>query len=173
MVGLKSEGRKVVGSDPRVLVKKLTGLVSIKGEDILLSASTEQQAKYHRLRASIPARLWRWKTVAGWRWQGDPEHINVLELRAVLTTLKWRLEKCQQSNTKFVHLVDSQVVLHALTRGRSSSRKMRRTLLRINSLLLACGCYGVWTYVHTSQNPADRPSRLPVKKKWVKGKRNM
>ena len=164
---------RVNQTSPKTLVRKLTGLVSIKGEDILLSADTEQQGKYHRLRASIPARLWQWRTIAGWHWRGDPEHINVLELRAVLTTLKWRMEKCYQTRTKFVHLVDSQVVLHALTRGRSSSRKMRRTLLRINSLLLACGCYGAWTYVHTSQNPADRPSRRPVKKKWGKPNPNM
>lgn len=63
------------------LVKKLAGLVSIKGEDILLQSSSEQQVKYQRLRASVPAKLWRWKTIARWSWTGSPEHINVLELR--------------------------------------------------------------------------------------------
>lgn len=150
------------------LTRKLTGLVSIKGEDILLSSPTDAQVKHHRLRASVPSKLWRWRTICGWQWQGPPEHINSLELRAVLTTIRWRLEKCQKTRIKFVHLVDSQVVLHALSRGRSSSRKLRRTLLRINSFLLATGSMGVWTYIHTSDNPADAPSRRAVKKRWVK-----
>ena len=154
--------------DPLRLARRLTGLVSIKGEDILLTAPTEIQVKHHRLRSSVPARLWKWRTICGWKWRGSPEHINVLELRAALTAVKWRLEKCEQCNVKFIHLIDSQVVLHALSRGRSSSRKMRRTLLRLNSLLLATGCYGVWAYVHTSENPADRPSRRPVRRRWGK-----
>lgn len=153
---------------PSLLARKLCGLVSIKGEDILLSAPSDLQVRYHRLRASVPSNLWKWRTISGWVWKGSPEHINVLEMRAVLTTLRWRLEKRKQVKQKFVHLIDSQVVLHSLSRGRSSSRKLRRTLLRINSLLLASGCYGVWAYVHTSLNPADRPSRRPVRKKWVK-----
>ena len=26
----------------------------------------------------------------------------------------------------------------------------------------------LWGYIHTSQNPADRPSRRPVRRKWAK-----
>ena len=151
------------------LVEKLTTLVSMKGEDLLLQASSEDVAKYHRLRASIPANLWKWRTAASWRWIGNKEHINVLELRAVLCALRWRLEKKHQVGIKLVHLVDSQVCLHALSRGRSSSRKLRRTLLRINSLLLATGSQVLWTYVHTKQNPADTPSRRAGKRKWSHG----
>ena len=73
-----------------------------------------------------------------------------------------------QFDTKCLHLVDSLVVLHSLTRGRSSSRKMRRTLMRLNSYLLASGLVPLWAYVDTHQNPADRPSRRGVKKRWVK-----
>lgn len=103
---------------------------------------------------------------AQWPWKGNKEHINALELRATFTALRWRLERKQVLHGKFVHLVDSLVVLHTLSRGRSSSRKLRRTLLRTNALLLATKSQVVWTYVHTAQNPADRPSRKPVKKKW-------
>eukprot|EP00435_Cladocopium_sp_Y103_P040826 s373_g11.t1 len=148
------------------LVKKLLTLVSMKGEDIMIQSASEDQVKYHRLRASIPAKLWRWKTVAGWRWTGQPEHINNLEMRAVLTALRWRLERHKAVRCKFVHLVDSLVVLHSLSRGRSSSKKLRRTILRINALLLATRSQGVWTYVHTKLNPADAPSRRPRKRKW-------
>ena len=150
------------------LVKKLCGLVSLKGEDLLLQHHTDLPVKFHRLRLSIPSKMWRWQTVAGWRWGDQGEHINVLELRAVLTTIKWRIERLQQCDLRCIHLVDSLVVLHALSRGRSSSRKMRRTLMRLNSYLLASGLHPTWGYVDTHQNPADRPSRRGVKKKWLK-----
>ena len=150
------------------LVKKLAGMASLKGEDVLLQAQTEDPVRYHRLRASIPANLWRWRTICGWTWSGQHEHINSLELRAVFTSLRWRICKKGWLRSRFVHLVDSLVRLHSLARGRSSSRKLRRTLMRINALLLASGNQTHWAYVHTSQNPADAPSRKPVKKRWVK-----
>lgn len=148
------------------LVHKLLTLVSMKGEDILIQASSDDLIKYHRLRASLPARLWKGRTVASWQWTGAKEHINVLETRAVLTALRWRLERHKQVHLKFVHLVDSLVALHSLCRGRSSSRKLKRTILRINALLLATRSHCVWSYVHTKQNPADAPSRRPQKRKW-------
>lgn len=142
-----------------VLAAKLGNLVSIKGEDILLTASSSEQVKFHRLRSSIPSKLWKWKIIAGWRWRNKAEHINNLEMRAILTSIQWRI--CHQRHLKcrFIHLTDSLVCLHSLTRGRSSSRKLRRAISRINALLLASGSQGVWSYVHTDQNPADKPSR--------------
>ena len=151
-----------------VLVRKLCGLVSVKGEDILLQHHTDVPIRFHRLRLSLPARLWRWRTVCGWTWEDKSEHINVLELRAALTTIKWRVERLRQMDLRCIHLVDSLVVLHALSRGRSSSRKMRRTLMRLNAYLLASALQPVWAYVDTGQNPADKPSRRGVKKRWVK-----
>ena len=162
------------GQASEELAQKLGNLVSIKGEDLLLTASSSEQVKFHRLRASIPSRLWHWKVVAGWSWTGSPEHINSLELRAVLTTLRWRICYQHMIRRRFIHLTDSLVCLHALSRGRSSSRKLRRTLCRINALLLASGCQGVWGYVHTDQNPADRPSRWgrKVRTRFRNGKKN-
>ena len=122
---------------------------------IMIQSGTEIPVRYHRLRASIPGSLWRWRIVSGWQWTGSPEHINVLEARACLTTLKWRAAQLKQQDTRFVHLVDSLVVLHCLTRGRSSSKKLRRTVMRIGSLLLATGLQPVWGYIESSQNPAD------------------
>lgn len=151
---------------PMKLVSKLVSQISIKGSDILLQASSEDMVRYQRLRASVPSTLWQWKTVASWQWQGSQEHINVLEMRSVLTSLRWRIERRKALKTKFVHLVDSLVVLHSLSRGRSSSKKLRRTLLRINALLLASHSLPVWAYVHTKDNPADAPSRHRRKRKW-------
>ena len=153
------------------LARKLLGQISVKGEDILLQMSTDIPARYHRLRASIPGKLWRWRDVVGWRWKGEAEHINALELRAVKTALVWRIKELQESDAKFLHLVDSLVVLHALSRGRSSSRKLRRTLAKISALMLASGLHGAWGYIDTKQNPADKPSRRPVRKGWLKARR--
>lgn len=74
------------GDNALVLARKLLNLVSVKGEDILLSASSEDSLRYHRLRATLPAKLWVWRTVCSWQWLGAKEHINVLQLRATL----WR-----------------------------------------------------------------------------------
>ena len=152
----------------RLLVQKLAGLSSLKGEDILLQQATEIPLRYHRLRQSIPGKLWRWRIVSGWRWVGSPEHINVLEARATLTALRWRAQQLKQLDCRCVHLVDSIVVLHSLTRGRSSSKKLRRTVMRIGSILLATGIQPVYGYIDTHQNPADKPSRWAVKKAWLK-----
>ena len=108
--------------------------------------------------------------MCGWRWQGAKEHINVLELRAVLTTLRWRIWKkgLLNAQSSLVTPCGLAGMPSLLARGRSSSRKLRRTLLRINALLLASGAQALWAYVHTAQNPADAPSRRPVKKQWLK-----
>jgi len=92
----------------------------------------------------------------------------VLELRAIYTSIRWWVAQAGASSCRMVHLTDSLVCLHALSRGRSSSRKMRRTLTKLNSYLLVCNLHPVWAYVNTADNPADRPSRRKVKKKWAK-----
>ena len=151
--------RQICEADPYTLAVKLGNLVSVKGEDIMLNTPTSQQVSFQRLRASVPARLWKWQVIAGWRWKLGSEHINSLELRAILTTLRWRLEKMRQVGCRLIHMTDSLVCLHALSRGRSSSRKLRRTMARVNALVLAGNVQMLWTYVHTDDNPADRPSR--------------
>jgi hypothetical protein len=151
----KGEGE----ASPYVLARQLGNLISIKGEDILLTTPSSQLVKYHRLRASVPSSLWRWRIVSGWKWTLGKEHINALELRAILTTLRWRIEHQHQVSLRFIHLTDSLVCLHCLTRGRSSSRRLRRTMSRINVLILAANLHPAWGYVHTDQNPADKPSR--------------
>ena len=150
------------------LLLKLLGLVSMKGEDLMVTAVSEPQVKFHRLRSSVPAKLWRWKEVTGWRWRHSGEHINVLELRAILTTLRWLVVRRRGYSKRFLHLTDSLVCLHSLSRGRSSSRKLRHVLTRVNSLILAADLHPIWGYVHTAQNPADRPSRRPLGRKWGK-----
>ena len=154
----------------RRLIQKLTHLVSPKGTDVMLKSGTEPLPQSHRLRNSLSPGLWQWKTICGWKWrphQGQaPEHINKLELRAIHTSLKWRLFRRKTTGGRFLHLVDSMVSLQLLNKGRTSSRKLRRVSKKIASLLLGGNLLLVLAYTNTKTNPADRPSRRSHKRKW-------
>ena len=150
-------GKQAQEDASQLLAQRLCNLISIKGEDILLSTPTSQQAKFHRLRATLPAMSWKWRVVAGWKWKRGGDHINSLELRAILTTLRWRVEHAGHFRTRFIHLTDSLVCLHALTRGRSSSRKLRRTMSRINALILASGATPFGVMCIRSKTPRINP----------------
>ena len=147
------------GQGSKVLVQKLSGLISQRGEDLLLQPSSENSLRTQRIRTSIPSRLWRWKVIGSWSWQNTNDHINLLELRAIWTCLRWRIERKRSVKSRFLHLTDSAVCLNALVRGRSSSRKLRPLISRINALLLAGRVHPLWGYVSSATNPADRPSR--------------
>lgn len=86
------------------------------------------------------------------------EHINSLDLLASLTTLRWRIDRRHHPKVRFLHLTDGLVCLRCLTRGRSSSRKLRRTVARIDALILASSVQPFWGYVRAGQNPADNAS---------------
>ena len=45
------------------LGKKLINFVAVKGEDLLLQALSVGTMKFHRLRASVQSKLWRWRVV--------------------------------------------------------------------------------------------------------------
>eukprot|EP00438_Fugacium_kawagutii_P001254 Skav223450 [mRNA] locus=scaffold350:865004:869587:- [translate_table: standard] len=161
-------------SNSEVLVSRLGHLVSNKGGDLLLTADTEATPSYDRLRSTVPPHLWKWKVVCGWRWRypavgadQKPEHINKLELRAVLSSLKWRVQKQRLRKRRFLHLVDSQVCLMILNKGRSSARSLQHVMKKISCLLLLSGTVCLVGYVESSLNPADEPSRRGgQKRKW-------
>ena len=153
-----------------VLVRKLGSLMSSRGTDVLLHAPTEPVQMYDRLRTSVPSRLWKWATACSWQWKrdqhGPPEHINRPELRAVLTSVKWRVMKAKQTRKRFIHLVDSLVSLCVINKGRSSSRKLRAIMKQISAWILLSGNSCMLGYVDTGQNPADAPLRRGQKRKW-------
>ena len=150
------------------LTRKLLTLLSTKGEDILIQVSSESRAP-QKFRNTIPANLWRWRTICGWSWAKRAEHINRLELRAVYSSLRWRVLRNKSFRIKFVHLTDSLVSLHVINRGRSSSHKIQSVMYRTASLSLAAGLHPFICYVSTHQLPADKPSRRArVRRKWAK-----
>ena len=139
------------------VVRDLLRHSSYRGTDV--HVDTLQFFRPDRLpRTSIDARRWQWKISKGWRWKYS-NHINVLELEALLKTVQWRAKSLNLFDKRFLHLVDSQVALGVAAKGRTSSKRLSPTLHRYNLWVLACHCYPVIGWVATHHNPADEPSR--------------
>ena len=118
-------------------------------------------------RAGARTQFWAWRIVHGYPWKNSKDtHINKLELLAAFSSLKWRARKTGNQNSKFLHMVDSQVVGAILTKGRTSSQLLRPTIRRISALVLAAQFYPAYIFVASEDNPADIPSRYS----WVSKK---
>ena len=109
-------------------------------------------------RVSISPDRWLWRVVRRLRFERT-DHINVLELKAVLGTLKWRMRSSRMIWRRYLHMVDSQVTLGVVAKGRSSSRMLMRILKKINALTLAGSAHHCLVFVRSEANPADAPSR--------------
>ena len=118
-------------------------------------------------RAGVRISTWKWRILHGYPWSLDRAcHINVLEARAALNGTRWRLRRGSALRSRWLHLVDSQVVAAVLTKARSSSGRLQRVLRRHNALLLASGGYPIVAYVSSEDNPADIPSRWARMPRW-------
>jgi hypothetical protein len=100
-----------------------------------------------------------WSTIIQhrWRWAGD--HINALELRAILLGLLW-LVSCRIVDRRVPLLTDSMVCLGALNKGRTSAPTLSRVLSTVAALCLGAGLILLPAHVPTALNPADGPSRF-------------
>lgn len=100
----------------------------------------------------------RWSTIVSRRWR-EPEHINVLELRAVSTALRWALSRPVCMQRRILLLCDSQVVVGCLRKGRSSSPPLLRLLRLLSALQIASGTRLRVLWIRSEANPADEASR--------------
>ena len=88
------------------------------------------------------------------------EHINVLELRALILAIRWFLSLGRPPDpVRVLSLIDSSVCLFSVNKGRSSSFQLLRLLRALSALLLAGGLFLTTAWVPTHLNPADAPSR--------------
>ena len=106
---------------------------------------------FHLQRAS-------WFPIVSSPWNG-PEHINLLELRALLTAVRWAASSPHSAGALLTIFCDSQVVCGALSTGRSSSRKLNNLLRALTSILLAYDMRLHVVWCPTGINPADHASR--------------
>jgi hypothetical protein len=100
-----------------------------------------------------------WRTLIASRWR-HTQHINALELHAVLLALRHHLSSPTGLSTRLLCLVDSAVAFYVLWKGRTSSRTLTPVTRQIQATLLASGVtlHAVW--IPSAWNPADHPSRL-------------
>ena len=144
-------------SDEGSLVLKLLELMSYRGTDVHVDTMTFYRPD-HLPRSAVDARQWRWRIARGWKWK-YPDHINILEMEALYHSVRWRGKSLKLFHKRFVHLVDSQVVLGVAAKGRTSSRNLRRSLHKYNLLVLALHTAPILGWVMSHLNPADEPSR--------------
>ena len=139
-----------------LVLHHLRGVCS-KGSDVRMASGTLFNPSAFPRRAVDPL-LWRWQTVVRYSWQ-ETAHINELEMRAYLSAFKWRLRSGGNLDTKFLHLLDSQVSIGVLTKHRSGSVRLNRVARKVCALELASGSAGSFAFCRSSTNPADAPSR--------------
>ena len=109
-------------------------------------------------RGSIDPSTWLWHVGLAYRFK-HAEHINVLELRALVGSYEWRLRSSSFSRCRALPLTDSVVALSVAVKGRSSSRTLNKILPRFAVLQCAGGIVPISGWVESEDNPADAPSR--------------
>ena len=111
------------------------------------------------IEASKDPSLSSWKTIISSAWKRK-EHINVLEIRAVITAVKWVISFPSSIRNRVAILCDSTVALSSITKGRSSSPLLLPRLRLLASYVLASGLQLYLSWIPSELNPADGPSRL-------------
>ena len=143
-----------------LLILSILRNVTYRGSDVHVDSLSFYRPE--RLpKASIDSRQWRWKISKGWPWVRTA-HINVLEMEALLHSIRYRARSLRVIHKKFLHLVDSLVVLGVAAKGRTTSRMLAPSLHRYNMLILALHCYPILGWVQSHLNPSDEPSRWYV-----------
>eukprot|EP00971_Amphidinium_carterae_P352311 6492539-Amphidinium_carterae.1 len=140
----------------QVLLRHLLRRVTSRGSDVRMSTGLLLDPRCWP-RASVDPRWWDWHVALSYPLDG--EHINALEMRAVVMMHRWRLRHGHAIGLRYVHLVDSGVCLSVMTKGRSSSKQLNFVLRKLNSRVLASCSLPSYCYVRTFYNPADAPSR--------------
>ena len=124
----------------------------------LLSAESEVEGVVVDRSLHPALSVLRWATIVASPWL-FPEHINVLELRALTTGLRWMSSFPSAVGCRLVLWCDSLVCVFAVRKGRSSSRDLLARLRVVAAYALALGVQLYCNWIPTELNPADEPSR--------------
>ncbi|CAK0846241.1 unnamed protein product [Prorocentrum cordatum] len=129
------------------------------GSDVRLDVNLPYRPKGWP-RSSLDPFVWKWRVVLSIAWPKRRQaHINVRELQAALAALRWRARAARRHCSRWLHLVDSQVVAAIITKGRSSSARLQPMLRRWAAVAVAADMYPLIGYIVSENNPADEPSR--------------
>lgn len=132
--------------------------VEIKGSDIRLDTDVVFKPSSCP-RSAIDPLKWEWRHGRAFKWRFQ-QHINLLELKALLHAVQWRSRRTGYHSFRTMILCDSQAVIAVVAKGRSSSKQVNFILRRLCALCLSLNVYLLVCYVDTAANPADRASRL-------------
>jgi hypothetical protein len=130
---------------------------------LILCESGQSRMRSKPLAEKFDAKQWTWRPVISCKWSLPGEHINALESRALLLTLRWRARSVARFSKRFLHLTDSKVALGSFAKHRSNSRSYNYIVTRSAALQLASSMQPVLAFVRSARNPADLPSRILLK----------
>lgn len=177
-----AELRAVVGLAPLMFVDLRTGFfdrvvasdASMSGLGVVAAPMDEQtQAQTSRATGVEPALAnmhvndqpitvalrARWYSVVSARWHTPLPHINVGELHATLTAVKWVSSHAFSHGRRLLLFSDSTTVVGALHKGRSSAFTVLSLVRSISAILLMFNVRLCIVWLPSAANPADGPSR--------------
>ncbi len=99
-----------------------------------------------------------WETVICHRFH-FADNIVILEGQACLLAVRWFLSASNRHGCRVAFFIDSQALLGALVKGRSSSNRLNNVCRKITAHVLAGGLRMSWLWIPSDKNPADAPSR--------------
>ena len=141
----------------RILVYDLVKRTDMRGTDVRVDSGCPYRFKCWP-RMSVSPGSWNWKDVRCFRFK-QKQHINELEMLALLHYVRWRSRKVTQFGVNIVVLIDNLVTISVAAKGRSSSKRLSRICSRLNAVCLASSLQLVLCYVRSADNPADKASR--------------
>ena len=129
----------------------------LRGIDVRVEPKSVFKAKLWPRHSMDPSQ-WRWSIIQSYRFF-KKQHINELELRAVLNYLRFRAQRKSHHRARLLLFTDSQVCIGLLAKGRSSALRLNHLMRRIAPVLVSCNMRIAVGWVRTDLNPADLPSR--------------
>ena len=130
--------------------------IDFRGSEVSLRDGTIMEGS--RQVIPYPAMAWEWRCTQSYAWRSK-QHINVLELVAFFNYIRSVTRIANNHSFRMLHVLDSRVVSCVVSKGRSSSIKLNRTLRRIGALLLAADIYVLPLWTISSWNFSDHGSR--------------
>ena len=127
------------------------------GSDIRVVSGDYMSGKVYP-RQAVAASWWVWKEEFHVHWKRR-NHINVLELEAILLGIKHQIGRYKCHDLRIFQLSDSYVCISVVSKGRSSSLQLSRVLRPIAAHLLGHGLQLILAHVESTENPTDRMSR--------------
>ena len=148
------EGMGVTVSD---LTRVLLTRVNRTGSDVRVTTGRVLNPRAFP-RQSASADWWQWKSVFSCRW-ARKEHINLLEMRSILLSFRWRIRHLAEVDCRFIHLTDSYVSMSIISKGRSSSDMIMHVMRQIAATQFAFNLFPILIHVESTENPTDTASR--------------